>query len=68
MRKLGIGRWIYAVVGGGAAALYGVSEMQGWEAGSSGTEKSVNRGPNIRSAPGGYRTWVYWHGGYRRGK
>ena len=66
-KKIGLAQLIYAVLGGGAIALYGLGEIQGWEAGS---EKvaSVNRGPNVRSAPGGYRTWVYWHGGYRRGK
>jgi len=62
-----IRRWIYAAVGGGAIALYGAGEVQGWETGSR-VEPKVNKGPNVRSAPGGYRTWVYWHGGYRRGK
>jgi hypothetical protein len=68
MKKPQMGRWIYAVIGGGGILLYGAGEVQGWETGATAKAPNVNRGPNVRSAPGGYRTWVYWHGGYRRGK
>jgi hypothetical protein len=57
-------RWAYLIVGGSGVLLYGLGEARGWETGTAAREPA---GPTAQRT-GGYRTWVYWHGGYRRGK
>lgn len=60
-------RWwrrVYWVAGGAAVVLYAAGELYGWE---TGTEAREVAGPGVRGGAG-YRTWTYWHGGYRRGK
>lgn len=54
---------------GGLAALvtglYGLTAFSGWEPGSPKRDEIPG---SVRAAPGGYRTYQYWHSGYHGGK
>jgi hypothetical protein len=55
----------YAAIGAGVIGLYLWSAVTGWE---------LARAPrhflpqSVRSSPGGYRSFHFWHSGYRGGK
>ncbi len=55
----------YLVVGSVLATGYAATQFIGWEPGSA-SEEFVPM--DVRSTPGGYRTFHYWHRGYRGGK
>lgn len=57
-------RKIYLALGMGVVLLYGVAAFQGWELGN--PERQVLP-PEARSA-GGYRSFHFWHYGFRGGK
>jgi hypothetical protein len=57
-------RWLYALVGSVGIGGYAAGELWGLE---TGTEARDRAEPGARGG-GGYRNWIYWHGGYRRGK
>ncbi len=46
-------------------ALYVTTALAGWEFGS--PQRQVVP-PDVRHAPGGYRSFHFWHAGYRGGK
>jgi hypothetical protein len=52
--------WVLAVV-----ALFAASSLNGWRMGSSAKEKID---PSVRSSPGGYRSFHFWHSGFSGGK
>lgn len=55
----------YAVLAAGIIGLYLWAALTGWE-----RERST-RGfvpQSVRSSPGGYRSFHFWHGGYHGGK
>lgn len=56
---------LYVLIGTGALMLYGVAAWSGWEVGSP-TRQQLP--PDVRNSPGGYRSFHFWHSGYRGGK
>ncbi len=56
---------LYMVLGTGALMLYSVAAWSGWEMGSP-TRQQLP--PDVRNSPGGYRSFHFWHSGYRGGK
>jgi hypothetical protein len=56
---------LYLLLGGGALALYVVAAMAGWELS---TQPRQQLPPDVRNSPGGYRSFHFWHSGYRGGK
>ncbi len=46
-------------------ALYAAGEFLGWEAGGA---SHARVDPSVRQSPGGWRSWTFWHHGYRGGK
>jgi hypothetical protein len=46
-------------------AFYAVAEINGWDFP---TEKRTTIPPDVRSSPGGYRSYHFWHSGYHGGK
>ena len=52
--------WVIALL-----ALFGYSSAMGWRW-SSGPQELVP--PSVRSSPGGYRSYHFWHSGFRGGK
>ena len=56
---------IYLVIGAGILALYGAAAWNGWELTS--PQRQVLPA-NVRNSPGGYRSFHFWHSGYRGGK
>ena len=56
---------LYLVLGIGVLALYGLAAWSGWEIGNS--QRQVLP-PDVRNSPGGYRSFHFWHSGYRGGK
>ena len=66
----------YLVLGLAAIALYLWAGLSGWEIGTP-TRAILPAGPggpsgpgsaDVRRAPGGYRSYHFWHSGYRGGK
>jgi hypothetical protein len=55
----------YFVAGAGLVALYGASEVRGWEFDSS---PHARIDPALRQSPGGWRSWTFWHQGIHGGK
>ena len=55
----------YLLFGGGVLALYLASAFLGWEIGS---PRRQYLPPEVRNSPGGYRSFHFWHSGYRGGK
>lgn len=45
--------------------LYLLTGFLGWEFGN---EKRELLPPDVRKSPGGYRSFHFWHSGYRGGK
>ena len=56
---------LYAVLGAGALMLYSVAAWSGWEVGSPQRQQLP---ADVRNSPGGYRSFHFWHSGYRGGK
>jgi len=48
-----------------AVLLYGMSSFLGWEFGTSGRQVIP---ADVRNSPGGYRSFHFWHTGFRGGK
>ena len=56
---------LYLVLGGGLLLLYVGAAMMGWELSTSPRQQIP---ADVRNAPGGYRSFHFWHSGYRGGK
>ena len=56
---------IYAGVAGLLISTYACATLLGWEFGSS---KQEILPASARQAPGGYRSFHFWHSGYSGGK
>jgi hypothetical protein len=56
---------IYLLLGAGVLLLYGLAAWSGWELSTS--QRQVLPA-DVRNAPGGYRSFHFWHSGYRGGK
>jgi hypothetical protein len=52
--------WVVAVV-----LLFSVSQVLGWRLG---TEPKEHAPTSVRSSPGGYRSYHFWHSGTSGGK
>ena len=57
---------IYAIAGAAAIGLWLFAGATGWAAGSTSEHDSIPAG--VRSSPGGYRAFHFWHSGYQGGK
>ena len=57
--------WSYLVVSGTGLLLYGLATWTGWVA-STATHASIPG--DVRTSPGGYRSFHFWHSGYQGGK
>jgi hypothetical protein len=55
----------YLVLGAGLLLLYVVAAFLGWEFG---TPRRETLPADVRNSPGGYRSFHFWHSGYRGGK
>jgi hypothetical protein len=55
----------YLVFGIGVVLFYGTAAMLGWEVG---TPARQTLPPDARNTPGGYRSFHFWHSGFRGGK
>jgi hypothetical protein len=58
-------RKIYLLTGMATLALYGVVAFTGWEIGN---PRRARIPADVRSSPGGYRSFHFWHAGYHGGK
>jgi FtsH-binding integral membrane protein len=56
---------IYLLLGAGLLLLYGVAAWSGWELS---TSQRQTLPADVRNSPGGYRSFHFWHSGYRGGK
>jgi hypothetical protein len=56
---------IYIATGIGILGFYSLSAFNGWEFA---TPPRENLPADVRSSPGGYRAFHFWHSGYRGGK
>ncbi|HWS52690.1 MAG TPA: hypothetical protein VN228_01075 [Pyrinomonadaceae bacterium] len=56
---------LYLVIGGGLLLGYAVAAWAGWELSLSPRQQLP---PDVRNSPGGYRSFHFWHSGYRGGK
>lgn len=48
-----------------AVGFYGASSFLGWDVAASERDEIPS---TVRSSPGGYRTFHFWHSGYHGGK
>jgi hypothetical protein len=55
----------YTLAGGGVIAVYLGAGLLGWDFRSTARETVP---ASVRTAPGGYRTFHFWHTGYHGGK
>ncbi len=55
----------YLLFGGAIVAAYLAAAWMGWEVGSPNRQVLP---PDVRNSPGGYRSFHFWHSGYRGGK
>ena len=55
----------YLLFGGAVLALYMFVAWSGWELGS---PRRQFIPADVRNSPGGYRSYHFWHSGYRGGK
>jgi hypothetical protein len=58
-------RKVYIVLGSCLLLLYAAAAARGWEFGGDPQQKLP---PDVRHSPGGYRSFHFWHSGYRGGK
>ncbi|HZI17596.1 MAG TPA: hypothetical protein VEY09_03285 [Pyrinomonadaceae bacterium] len=56
---------LYLLFGGGLLLLYVAAAVLGWELS---TQPRQQLPPDVRNSPGGYRSFHFWHSGYRGGK
>ncbi len=56
---------LYLLVGAGILAVYAVAAWNGWEIS---TAPRQTLSADVRNSPGGYRSFHFWHSGYRGGK
>jgi hypothetical protein len=56
---------IYLATGIGILGFYSMAAFNGWEFG---TQPREVLPADVRSSPGGYRSYHFWHSGYRGGK
>jgi hypothetical protein len=56
---------LYLVLGGGLLMLYATAAWAGWELSLAPRQQLP---PDVRNSPGGYRSFHFWHSGYRGGK
>ena len=56
---------IYVVIGIAAILAYGATTFMGLEFGDPDREFVL---ADVRQSPGGYRSFHFWHSGYRGGK
>jgi hypothetical protein len=56
---------IWAAVCIAVVGFYGATTFLGWDAEASERDEIP---PSVRSSPGGYRTFHFWHSGYHGGK
>jgi hypothetical protein len=56
---------LYLLLGGGLLLLYVGAAWSGWEL-STATRQTLPA--DVRNSPGGYRSFHFWHSGYRGGK
>lgn len=56
---------VYVIFSLFVIALYAVSAFRGWEFPSA---KRELLSPTVRSSPGGYRSYHFWHPGFHGGK
>ena len=56
---------LYLLFGGGVLLLYVVAAFAGWELS---TQPRQTLPADVRNSPGGYRSFHFWHSGYRGGK
>jgi hypothetical protein len=65
MKRLGGLAWFYLIAGGALLAAYLAATVSGWEAG---TSRPGVVPASVRTSPGGYRSFHFWHTGYQGGK
>ena len=58
---------VYAVLAAGALAAWVSSDALGWPLGRTQSERDIVPA-GVRSSPGGYRAFHFWHSGYQGGK
>lgn len=56
----------YAIYSAAVLGLVAAAELRGWDAFSSVRRERVP--PSVRSSPGGYRSYHFWHTGFQGGK
>jgi hypothetical protein len=56
---------LYLAFGGGLLLLYLAAAFAGWELSLAPRQQLP---PDVRNSPGGYRSFHFWHSGYRGGK
>lgn len=56
---------LYAGLAGAALAVYLAAGLFGWDFKSSTRDKVPG---SVRSSPGGYRSYLFWYGGFHGGK
>ncbi|HYO62942.1 MAG TPA: hypothetical protein VER08_04725 [Pyrinomonadaceae bacterium] len=55
----------YLVLGTAVLLLYAAAAWGGWELSLA---RRQTLPPDVRNSPGGYRSFHFWHSGYRGGK
>ena len=63
--RVGKGMYVLAVFGLAIAGAYAAILFTGYEFGSPARDEIP---ASVRSSPGGYRTFHFWHSGYHGGK
>jgi hypothetical protein len=56
---------LYMFFGGGLLVAYLAATVSGWQVGSPEQQRLP---PSVRSSPGGYRSFHFWHSGFHGGK
>ncbi|HEV3259457.1 MAG TPA: hypothetical protein VG013_21505 [Gemmataceae bacterium] len=56
---------LYLITGSALIGLYSLVTVMGWEFGH---PASRTMPADVRHSPGGYRSFHFWHSGYRGGK
>jgi hypothetical protein len=57
--------WLYGLLGAGVVGTYLAASLFGW---GYGDEQRDTLPASVRQAPGGYRSYHFWHSGYQGGK
>ena len=56
---------LYSIFGGGMLVAYLAASLSGWQIDN---PKQQVLPPSVRSSPGGYRSYHFWHTGFHGGK